>query len=239
MPAPVGRWLVRSVAARLTVRSIAASSGVGQLVAAAAEQLDAVVGHRVVAGRDHDAEVGAGRARSGRPARASARRRRAAPRPRRWSGRRRPPPPASPRWRGGHGRRPRRDVEVPSRSARTPAAARATERASSGVRSALARPRTPSVPKRRPNGACRSALGVLGRLAGLLEPVLLALLDPRVTGEEAGLLEGRTVVGLDLDEGAGDGQAQRAGLTRDAATLEECRRRRTARPSPGSRTAHG
>src|SRR3954470_18765095 len=110
--------------------------------------------------------------------------------------------------------------EVPSRSASTLAAARATERASSGVRSALARPRTPSVPKRRPK-SCGSALGVLRSLAGLLEPVLLALLDPGVTGEEAGLLESRTVLALDLDEGAGDGQAQRAGLTRDAATLEE------------------
>src|SRR4051795_7655394 len=67
----------------------------------------------------------------------------------------------------------------------------------------------------------RSALGVLRRLAGLLEAVLLALLDPRVTGEEARLLESRTVVGLDLDEGAGDRQAQRAGLPGDATTLED------------------
>src|SRR5215207_4044165 len=110
--------------------------------------------------------------------------------------------------------------EVPSRSASTPAAARATERASSGVRSAFARPRTPSVPKSRPNEPV-SALGVLGSLAGLLEPVLLALLDPRVPGEEAGLLESRAVVRLDLDEGAGDGQAQGAGLTGDAAALEQ------------------
>src|SRR4051794_6527831 len=33
---------------------------IGQLVAAAAEELDPVVGHRVVTGRDHDAEVGTG-----------------------------------------------------------------------------------------------------------------------------------------------------------------------------------
>src|SRR5688500_14578656 len=107
---------------------------------------------------------------------------------------------------------------VPSRSASTPAAARATERASSGVRSELARPRTPSVPNRRPNG---SALGVLRSLASLLEPVLLALLDPRVTGEEAGLLQRRTVLGLDLDQRAGDGEPQGAGLTGDAAALEQ------------------
>ena len=34
--------------------------GVGQLLPAPAEQLDAVVGHRVVTGRDHDAEIGVG-----------------------------------------------------------------------------------------------------------------------------------------------------------------------------------
>src|SRR3712207_7703145 len=38
---------------------------------------------------------------------------------------------------------------------------------------------------------------------------------------EAGLLEGRTVLGLDLDQRAGDRQAQRAGLTADAATPED------------------
>src|SRR3712207_4908697 len=69
--------------------------------------------------------------------------------------------------------------------------------------------------------AYRSALRVLRRLAGLLEPVLLALGDARVTGEEAGLLEGRTVLGVDLDERAGDRQAQRAGLAADATTPED------------------
>src|SRR4051795_280369 len=105
--------------------------------------------------------------------------------------------------------------EVPSRSASTLAAARATERANSGVRSALARPRTPSVPKRRPMNdslaPCGSALGVLRRLAGLLEAVLLALGDAGVAGEEAGLLQRRTVLGLDLGEGTGDRQAQGTG----------------------------
>src|SRR3954447_24552114 len=109
--------------------------------------------------------------------------------------------------------------DVPSRSASTTAAARATERASSGVRSALARPRTPSVPKRRPTK--RSALRVLRRLAGLLQAVLLALRRAGVAGQEAGLLEGRTVLGLNLDQRAGDGQAQRACLAGHAAALEE------------------
>src|SRR3954469_3296401 len=114
--------------------------------------------------------------------------------------------------------------EVPSRSASTLAAARATESASSGVRAAWARPRTPSVPKRRPTGRVplrRSALGVLRSLAGLLQAVLLPLLDPRVTGEEAGLLQRRTVLGLDRDEGTGDREPQGAGLAGDTAALED------------------
>src|SRR3954447_18905408 len=114
--------------------------------------------------------------------------------------------------------------EVPSRSASTLAAGPATESASSGVRSALARPRTPSVPKRRPMcglGGTGSALRVLRRLAGLLQAVLLALGDAGVAGEEAGLLQGRAVIGLDRGEGTGDRQAQGAGLTADAATLED------------------
>src|SRR6185437_13557584 len=60
-------------------------------------------------------------------------------------------------------------------------------------------------------------LGVLGRLTSLLQPVLLALLHPGVPGQEAGLLQRRTVVGLDADQRAGDGQPQRTGLAGDAA----------------------
>src|SRR4249919_2316634 len=105
----------------------------------------------------------------------------------------------------------------------TRAAARPSTRASSGVSSALATPRTPSVPKRRAmegpprisaaswprlggpaqpgrrdlRGPCRklrfrwgpSALGVLRRLAGLLEAGLLALLLAGVPRQEAGPLE--------------------------------------------------
>src|SRR3954452_1837202 len=64
------------------------------------------------------------------------------------------------------------------------------------------------------------ALGVLGRLARLLQAVLLALLDPRVAGQEAGLLQRRTVVGLDLLQRTGDAEAQRAGLPGDAAAVQ-------------------
>ena len=105
----------------------------------------------------------------------------------------------------------------------------------------LARPRTPSVPKSRPTSILcpRSALAVLGSLAGLLQAGLLALLDPRVAGEQAGLLE-RGAVGLVVDgvQAAGDAEAQRAGLAGDAAAVDagddveraaRPQRRRTAR----------
>ena len=137
-----------------------------------------------------------------------ARRRR--PRP----GRPRPRPPASRRWpvgsRPSDGQRPpaprRRPAGAmapdrrpgatggppPAPGSRTPAPGRphvARRSASSGVRSALARPRTPSVPNSRPTAA--SALRVLGCLAGLLQAVLLALVGAGVAGEEAGLLQRR------------------------------------------------
>ena len=144
--------------------------GVGQLVPAPAEQLDAVVGHRVVARRDHDAEVGV-RRRAVRNASAGVgttpTRSTSAPalvRPATTAA-----SSISPLARGS---RPTTATgrEVPSRSARTPAAARATERASSGVRSALARPRTPSVPKRRPNEAAGQRLEYWGALRAFLSP---------------------------------------------------------------------
>src|SRR3954471_24510014 len=68
--------------------------------------------------------------------------------------------------------------------------------------------------------AAGSALRVLGRLAGLLQAVLLPLLGPRVTGEEAGLLQRRAVVGLEPDERAGDREAQGPGLAGDAAAVQ-------------------
>src|SRR6185369_15813018 len=64
-------------------------------------------------------------------------------------------------------------------------------------------------------------LGVLGCLAGALETVLLALLHPRVAGEEAGLAERQAVRGLvDLEQGPGDAVADRAGLARHATALD-------------------
>src|SRR3984957_19689194 len=55
-------------------------------------------------------------------------------------------------------------------------------------------------------------LGVLGRLPGLLQAVLLALLDPGVAGHEPGLLQRRAVLRVDQDQRAGDAEAQRARL---------------------------
>src|SRR5690625_1971637 len=113
--------------------------------------------------------------------------------------------------------------------------------------SRLASPRTPSVPNSRgmdeplstceatarrrarvpwrngpraavlPGAVSRSALGVLGGLAGLLQPGLLALDGAGVTGEVTGALEGGPVgLGVDLVERASHTQAQRAGLAGDA-----------------------
>src|SRR5690606_22369810 len=63
-----------------------------------------------------------------------------------------------------------------------------------------------------------SALGVLGRLAGLLQTRLLTLDDAGVAREEASLLErGAVVLGVDLVERTSDAEAQRTGLTRAAA----------------------
>src|SRR5215218_2143709 len=106
---------------------------------------------------------------------------------------------------------------------RTPTAARPRARASSGVRSALARPRTPSVPNSFPTGALPadpSALAVLGSLAGLLEAVLLALDLAGVAGEEATLLQLRPQLDVEVDQGPGDGVAQGAGLAGDPAAVE-------------------
>src|SRR5262245_35526905 len=92
----------------------------------------------------------------------------------------------------------------------TRAAARPRSSASEAVSSLLARPRTPSVPNCTPDPP-GSALGELLRLTGLDEPVLLALLLPRIAGEEAGLLEDDPLLGIDLRQRPGDRHAQRAG----------------------------
>ena len=62
------------------------------------------------------------------------------------------------------------------------------------------------------------ALGELRALAGLLEAVLLTLDGAGVTGEVAGLLEVFTVL-AGVEKGAGDAEAQRAGLAGDAAAI--------------------
>src|SRR3954447_12092406 len=109
------------------------------------------------------------------------------------------------------GSRPRTYGPGPS----TRAAARPRATTSSGVRSTLAAPRTPSVPNL--SVMLRgSALGVLRGLAGLLEAVLLGLLLAGIASEEAGLLQRCAQLGIELDQRAGDAHAQRAGLTRRA-----------------------
>src|SRR5664279_4690174 len=108
------------------------------------------------------------------------------------------------------------------RSTSTFAGAVARLNARCGVRSALARPRTPSVPNSLAPTAApfTSALGVLGRLARLLQSVLLALGGPRIAGQEPILLQHGPVGIVKFDQGAGDREPQRAGLTGHAATLE-------------------
>src|SRR3954468_19097959 len=92
------------------------------------------------------------------------------------------------------------------------------------MRNGRARPQRRGAPgrpvRRGARRALRSALRVLRGLAGLLEAVLLAFLDPRVTGEEAGLLQRRAVVRVVRDERPGDAEAQRAGLAGDAAATQ-------------------
>src|SRR4029450_4183121 len=68
--------------------------------------------------------------------------------------------------------------------------------------------------------AAASALGVLGSLAGLLEPVLLALALAGVAGEEAALLQLGPQLDVEVDQGPGDGVAQGAGLAGDPAAVE-------------------
>src|SRR5688572_5183913 len=102
----------------------------------------------------------------------------------------------------------------------TRAAARPRSRAMDAVSSVFARPRTPSVPNCTSDPSGRSALRELLRLAGLDEAVLLALLLPRVAGEEACLLEDDALLRVDLGERAGDRHAQRAGLAGHATAVD-------------------
>ena len=67
----------------------------------------------------------------------------------------------------------------------------------------------------------RSALRELRGLAGLLETGLLALHDAGVAGQQTGLLQSRAVgLFVDLVERAGHAEAQGAGLTSGAATVD-------------------
>src|SRR5262249_29236922 len=62
------------------------------------------------------------------------------------------------------------------------------------------------------------ALRVLRALAGLVTPVLLALDLARIARDEAGLLERRAVLRVDLQERSGDAVAYRDGLGAHATT---------------------
>src|SRR5690606_2019132 len=86
---------------------------------------------------------------------------------------------------------------------------------------------TPSVPNLSiwcrspaPAGGRPLALAVLGRLAGLLQAVLLRLLLALVAREEARPLERRAHLGVDLDQRPGDAEPQRTGLARHAAAVQ-------------------
>ena len=68
--------------------------------------------------------------------------------------------------------------------------------------------------------AGRLPLGVLRRLAGLLEAVLAALLLARVAREQPGLLQRGPRVGVERDQRTGDAEPDRAGLAADAAAVE-------------------
>src|SRR3954447_1224932 len=67
--------------------------------------------------------------------------------------------------------------------------------------------------------AAASALRELGLLAGLLEPGLAALLDPRVTGQHAPALQLGPESGVDLGERTSDAMTNRGGLSRDATSV--------------------
>lgn len=89
--------------------------------------------------------------------------------------------------------------------------------------------------------ACRpkvmSALAVLGRLAGLLQAVLLALGGAWITGQEAGLLQRGPVLRRYQNQCPGDTQAQRAGLTRRAAAAQVGKDVETFHPIHGDQGA--
>src|SRR5579862_1654872 len=73
---------------------------------------------------------------------------------------------------------------------------------------------------RTPQREIALALGVLGSLAGLLQPVFLGLLLPRVAREEAGTLECPAQLGVERAQAAGDAEPQRSGLPRHPAAVD-------------------
>src|ERR1700677_3070991 len=116
---------------------------------------------------------------------------------------------------------PERRVSRPTRkvgAVMLRATARPRASTNSGVSSAVAMPRTPSVPHR--VLATGLPLGVLGSVAGLLQSVLLRFLLPGVTGQESGLLQCGPQLGVELAQRPGDAQAERAGLTRHPAAVD-------------------
>ena len=220
--------------ARPCAASMRSSTSSGSLGPPRGEELDAVVGHRVVRRGDHDAEVGVevggqeGDGRRREDAGVAARRRR------RWPARRRRRPRGTRRRPAGRGRR-RRRAGGPDARARASARSALVEHggrrlseargASSGRQRAVGEPTdTVGAEKARHqpqlgDDARTQRLRVLRSLAGLLETGLLALLDARVAGQEAGLLERRTVVlAVDL--------VQRRGRCRGAARRPGRRGRR-------------
>src|SRR5581483_8488588 len=84
-------------------------------------------------------------------------------------------------------------------------------------RAGLGRFRRPVGPGDAGGCGAGSALRVLGRLAGLLQAVLAALLLARVPTQVALLLEDRTKLGVDLDQRSSDPEPERPRLSGDAA----------------------
>jgi len=63
-----------------------------------------------------------------------------------------------------------------------------------------------------------SALGVLRRPTSLAQPVLLALDNPSVAREQPGLFENGPQLLIEHDEGSGDAETKRIGLTCEPAS---------------------
>ena len=68
--------------------------------------------------------------------------------------------------------------------------------------------------------SCRLSLAELRCATGGFEAVLLTLLHTRITGQEAGLLQGGTVLGIYQQQRTADAMAQSTGLTGHTAALD-------------------